>query len=218
LRSTAQDKSTSVADNPPASSDPELTPQMKAWLALSNSDRAALAKNRQGDRLVVYYASTTANPQARKYAKEIAVKYTKEIAVEFNLLFEEWDVSTPEGRKKFCNRSASDSPEGRIKLMEGGAVYFGRAWLLPDGSLAFAGVQEYHPLVPVRDTAYIHVLATTDPPQGREVLTKMLTARRLARAAAEQAKANNTAGAPAVRTVVSAPSTPLASEKTVPRE
>lgn len=186
--------------NPPATNDAEFSPQAKAWLTMPSSDREAIAKNRPGDRLVVYYFGVRTN----------AVEWTKEVAADYNLIFEEWNVATPEGRQKFMNRSASDSPEARMTLMQAGVVYIGRGWLLPDNSLAFARVQEYHPLVPIKDAAHVHILATTDPPQGREGLLKKLEAHKLARAAAEKDKATK-GSATVIRTSNTTPAAPAPS-------
>jgi hypothetical protein len=149
------------------------------WSKLSLEDKVAIAKNRPGDRFAIWYAGV----------RNTRVEDAEAEAKSFGLTVESYDVLTETGQKEFFNMIPK-CPELRIKLVEVGTIYGQRGWKLRDGTILWADPQEFNVFVPMRDTAWLFIMATTEPPGGREAaLNKVLTKRAADR---ERAKAKTT--------------------------
>jgi len=114
---------------------------------------------RPGDILVLWH---TGDKKQAALDCEAAVKSAQ-------LKFEEYDVTTPEGKTKFERRMAKFSPATRLKLMqEVKTAYLQRGWAMDNDTIQFGEPQELSTLVPVADTATLFVSKTTDPANGRK--------------------------------------------------
>jgi hypothetical protein len=112
-----------------------------------------------GDVLVLWH--TGGNKQAALDSEAVA-----KLA---QLKFEEYDITTPDGKAKFERRMAKYSPATRLKLMqEVKTAYLQRGWAMDNDTIQFGEPQELSTLVPVTDTATLFVSKTTDPAGGRK--------------------------------------------------